>query len=80
MTQLIVRPIDDKRYSKSSQLEYVMLLKKHKSPEYIDALIKFALTNYHHQARKAVNAFARRMRDAIQSIEKSFSKKGFSIK
>lgn len=75
MNQLMVRPIDDKRYSKSSQLDYVMLLKKHKSPEYSDALIKFTLVNYHEQVSKAANAFAKRVRVAVQAISDAFSKK-----
>ena len=75
MNQLMVRPIDDKRYSKSSQLDYVMLLKKHKSPEYSDALIKFTLVHYHEQVSKAANAFAKRLRVSVQAISDAFSKK-----
>lgn len=74
MTQLIVRPIDDKRYSKNSQLEYVMMLKNYKSPAYSDALIKFSLDNYHEQMSKAANAFAKRARIAVQAIADAFSK------
>lgn len=74
MNQLIVRPVDDKRYSKSSQLDYVMLLKKHKSPEYSDAFIKFTLVNYHKQMSKAANAFAKRVRVAVQAIANEFGK------
>lgn len=75
MTQLIVRPIDDDRYSKESQFEYVMLLKHYSSPSYTDAFIKFTLKNYRVQMTNVANELGKQISIAIQLLRDAFAVK-----
>lgn len=79
MTQLIVRPIDDDRYSKESQFEYVMLLKSYNSPGYTDAFVRFTLKNYTVQMTKAANEFGKQIGIAIQRLRDAFAVKSEHI-
>lgn len=75
MTQLIVRPIDDDRYSKESQFEYVMLLKSYNSPSYSDAFIGFTINNYRVQMTKVADEYVKQIGMAIQRLRDAFTAK-----
>lgn len=75
MKQLIVRPIDDSRYSKESQFAYVMLLKAYSSPCYRDAFVKFTLKNYAVQMTRFANEFGKQILMAMQSLRDAFAVK-----
>lgn len=74
MTQLIVRPIDDSRYSKSSQLEYLMMLKNCGSPAYQDAFVRFVLNRYRSQMTITANKVIDGIRKAVDNVGQKYKK------
>lgn len=80
MTQLIVRPIDDDRYSKISQAQYIHSLKDYNYNLYKIESAKFVISHYSTGLAKAARAFGEFCTAFDETINKAAKSLGEQVR